>query len=81
MEIAVLSDIAIASENAEFQDVPIFPTVWFRATWCTLCGRSCSELTAGRWLSCAVYVLAPAPRIEIDKAVQVVLQWPEASGE
>jgi hypothetical protein len=44
MEIAVLSDITIASENAEFQDVPIFSTVWIRATECTLCGRSCREV-------------------------------------
>ncbi len=45
-EVAVLSDIVIAAETLSFRTHPIFPTVWFRATESTLCGRSCWELIA-----------------------------------
>jgi nitrite reductase/ring-hydroxylating ferredoxin subunit len=39
------------------------------------------DIRSGRCLSGAVCVLSPAPRAEIDKDGQVVLQWPGASGE
>lgn len=39
------------------------------------------DIRSGRCLSGAACALAPAPRIRIDMAGQVVLQWPEASSE
>ena len=39
-ELALLCDVVIAAENAEFQDLPHFPAVWFRgmaSTWCFRC--------------------------------------------